>query len=502
MSLTIIYSTRLENPVFKKQLLDSCYNKDVQIIEIVNNGQYSLSKAYNIGIEQAINDIIICCHDDIILSKNFDKALLKDFKENPEAGIIGKAGSIKIPSSGIFWEEMNVTMCGHVFHQLGDEKKYLSSYSSKINGIIPVITVDGLFISFNKKKIKDNFDEYFDGFHFYDHSFCLNNGLKGVGIFVTFSFEITHRSAGETNSSFDYNRLKFIKKYNDVLPIEIPKKKIFVNSKNPIIPSKKQEKISIIIPHIHNNPILFVCIDSLIKSTTYTNYEIIIADTGSNEDTINEIKNKYKDNSKIKLIQYSYYNFAKINNDVVTNHLSADSKFILFLNNDVEFFPDNDALSRLYEVLISKNNIFSTGGRLYFSENGAIQHSGHLPYIKDNQFQITHYGLNSFYTYHTTNKNVSGNTGALLLCRRNIFEKLGMFVETTECFEDVLLTLKALTVGYLNVFVADSICLHKESQTRGQNPDMLKKLQYDYQEFLAPFIKENFEKLKGYIYQM
>lgn len=527
MSLTIIYSTRTENPNFTKQLLDSCYNKDVQIIEIINNGVYSLSKAYNIGIEQAINNIIVCCHDDISLSKGWDRAILKDFKENPEFGILGKAGSLLMDESGIYWSKMSSHMCGLVNHLIGDKPKYLSNYSSKINGIIPVVTVDGLFIAFSRSKIKHTFDEYFEGFHLYDHGMVVPNYLSGVGVGVTFSFDITHKSMGETNSEFDYNRLKFIKKYNDVLPIEIPNKKIFVNSKNPIIPSKKQDKISIIICHKDKNELLFKCVKTLILSTSYNNYEIIIADTGSSEEKLNELKNNFfidkqlsEDSTfedefnksfyeKVKLINYDYYNFAKINNNIVKNHLSTDSKFILFLNNDVEFTIDgnncdNDVISRLYEVLISKNNIFSVGTRLIFSQEGKIQHGGHFSYLnKQGNFEITHAGLNSYYSYYTSNKEVIGNTGACMMVRRNVFSKLGMFNENyTSCFEDCEINMKGIIEGYKNIFVSDAVAIHRESSTRNTDPDNLKKLQYDYQNFLAPFVQANIEKLKPYIHQI
>lgn len=508
--LTIIYSTRKENPEFTKQLLNSCFHKNVQIIEIVNNGIYSLSEAYNIGIEQSIFDIVICCHDDIFLSKNFDKAIIKDFKENPEFGIIGKAGAIRMDESGIYWTDLQSVMVGQVYHQIGDQPKYLSSYSSKFNNLIEVVTIDGLFMAFDKTKIHYTFDESVEGFHFYDHNFCISNFNKNkywsgiqCKIGVTFSFDITHKSMGETNDAFDVSRLKFVMKYNDYLPIELPEKKIYWDNKNPVIKDSKQELISIIICHIHKNDLLFTCVKSLLQSTTYKNIEIIIADTGSNDETKEEIKGFIKDDNRIKLVEYDYYNFAKINNDVVKYHLSKDSKFILFLNNDVEFLPDNDAISRLYETLISKNNTFGVGPRMYFSLNGPIQHAGHLAYIdRNNTFQITHSGLHSYYNYNRNNREVVGNTGACLLVRRAVFEKLGMFVETTSCFEDCLICMAAIKNNYFNVFTPNAVILHKESSTRNLDPDNLKKLQYDYQTFLLPYVQQNFEKLKGYTHQV
>ena len=75
---------------------------------------------------------------------------------------------------------MNQTMVGQVWHHPEGQKKWLSKYSSNFPFLIPVVTIDGLFISFNKNKIKHKFDESIGKFHFYDHSFCLPNYLDNI----------------------------------------------------------------------------------------------------------------------------------------------------------------------------------------------------------------------------------------------------------------------------------------------------------------------------------
>ncbi len=51
----------------------------------------------------------------------------------------------------------------------------------------------------------------------------------------------------------------------------------------------------------------------------YDNYEIIIADTGSDEEVIKAYDNLLND--KVRLVRYDFYNFAKINNGVVITML-------------------------------------------------------------------------------------------------------------------------------------------------------------------------------------
>ena len=44
---------------------------------------------------------------------------------------------------------------------------------------------------------------------------------------------------------------------------------------------KKQPKLAIIIPTKDNIDILFGCLDSILDKTSYINYKVYIADTGS-----------------------------------------------------------------------------------------------------------------------------------------------------------------------------------------------------------------------------
>ena len=211
--ITIIYSTHKNkdyNEKFKTHLLNSVGLNDVQILEFQNNNQYSLAEVYNSGITESIYDIIVCCHNDIKLEKNWGVKLLDDFSNNPEFGIIGKAGSCYFPESGVYWERMQQTMVGQVWHHPEGQKKWISNYSPKLPFLIPVVTIDGLFISFDKTKIKHRFDETIGKFHFYDHGFCVPNYLDGVKIGVTSSFEITHESVGQPNQEFFESKIKFV----------------------------------------------------------------------------------------------------------------------------------------------------------------------------------------------------------------------------------------------------------------------------------------------------
>lgn len=499
--ITIIYSTHKsteDNKKFQEHLLDKVGLKNVQILEYINIDQYSLTHLYNKGISESKFDIVVCLHNDVKLSKDWGKKLLSDFEKNPEFGIIGKAGSTHFPESGVYWEKMGQTMVGQVYHHPKGKDKFLSEYSPKINYLIPVVTVDGLFIAFNKTKIKHLFDETIGKFHFYDHPFCLSNYLDSVKIGVTSSFEIIHESIGQPNEEFFKSKEDFLEKFGKSLPLTLLPENPYITSvvkyKN-----KKNNRVAVIIPTKSNLDILFDCINSFYEHCNPNYFTIFIADTGSSEDEKKIISEKYSDKDNIKLIEYDYYNFAKINNDVINNHVGEKFNFILFCNNDIKLLTN--VIDSMLMTFDENVNAGTVGARLYYPDN-TIQHDGIVVvYNRSNStLGVTHFGLNSHYNFINKKRVVPGSTGALLMIRRNVFDKIGGFNETyISCFEDVELNLNCLIRGYKNYLDSNSVAYHYESKTRKEDPENMKKLHRDYAEVLFPFLKENFEKIKNYI---
>ena len=498
--ITIIYSTHKDteyNNKFRQHLLQTVGIKDPQILRYENHNEYSLSEIYNKGISESNYDIVVCCHNDIKLEKDWGKKLLKDFKDNDDYGIIGKAGSCYFPESGIYWERMSQTMAGQVYHHPEGSKKWVNNYSAKIPHLIPVVTIDGLFISFNKTKISHGFDETIGKFHFYDHSFCLPNFIDGVKIGVTSSFEITHQSVGQPNQEFWESKDKFLEKWGHMLPLDLKPTKVYV----PEIkekPLKNVGKVAIVIPTKGKVEMLKNCLDSFYTHCNPELFHIFIADTGSTDEEKKEIKNHINLCHNISLIEYNYYNFAKINNDVVKNHITKDYEFLLFCNNDIKLL--NNVIYGMLKIFKENSKTGTVGCRHHFEDN-TIQHDGIVTFLdKNKSFQVTHVNLRSYYTNSLSVKKIVGSTGALLMIRKSVFEKCDFFNENyVSCFEDVELNLKCILLGYDNYYDSNLVTYHYESQTRNEDPDNMSKLSQDYQKNLLPFVVKNLEKLKGYI---
>ncbi|WP_376786961.1 glycosyltransferase family 2 protein, partial [Planktothrix agardhii] len=72
--------------------------------------------------------------------------------------------------------------------------------------------------------------------------------------------------------------------------------------------------------------------------------------------------------------------------------------------------------------------------------------------------------------------NVSAVTGACLMCRREVFEKIGGFDEQlTVAYNDVDLCLKMLDKGYRNLYLPHVTLYHHESKSRGYEDTPEKK---------------------------
>ena len=494
--ITIIYSTHKDdnyNNNFKQHLLQTVGLKNVQILEYVNHNQFSLSEIYNRGISESEFDIIVCCHNDIKLEKDWGKKLLKDFNDNQDFDIIGKAGSCYFPESGVYWENMQQTMVGQVYHHPDGQKKWVNNYSCKLPFLIPVVTIDGLFISFNKTKIKHQFDETIGKFHFYDHLFCVPNYLDGVKIGVTSSFEITHQSVGQPNQEFWESKEKFLNKWGNKLPLDLKPSEVYIPEiKEKLI--KNIGKVAVIIPTKGNVEMLLDCIQSFYDHCNSELFNIFIADTGSTDEEKKQINNFIKSFSNIKLIEYDYYNYAKINNDVVKNHINDEYEFLLFSNNDIKIL--NNVIYGMLKNYKTYNKIGTVGARLYFKDN-TIQHDGIVAINNKGNFGVTHYDLKNYYPKSTSIKEVIGSTAALLMIKKNMFVQCNYFNENyINCFEDVELNFKTTILGYKNICDGNLVAYHFESQTRNDDPKNLEKLQYDYTNTLLPFTIKNIDKLK------
>tara|TARA_R100001163_G_C5040286_1_gene178569 strand:- start:656 stop:1348 length:693 start_codon:yes stop_codon:yes gene_type:complete len=170
-------------------------------------------------------DITIFCHDDIEIREQ-PKSFITKLKESlayPEAGFVGAAGTVKLGSDAVWWDQSRWQQGKHrgkVVHINPQGREYLTPYGPPGD----VVTLDGLFLAAKRKVIDDvglEKPEYFEGeWDFYDIHYTSQAYLKGYTNKVM-DINIFHNSRGELvgRDSWHKNRDAFIK--NNEFPIEI-----------------------------------------------------------------------------------------------------------------------------------------------------------------------------------------------------------------------------------------------------------------------------------------
>jgi GT2 family glycosyltransferase len=245
-----------------------------------------------------------------------------------------------------------------------------------------------------------------------------------------------------------------------------------------------------------NLPILFTCLDSIIKNTSKTDYNIYIGDTGSTKEeqqkTIEFIKDRFNDSKNVNLHLFNRYNFAKCNNYIVKNIVKDE--YILLCNNDIELITDSvDQLFYMHRN--ESTSIGSSGCRLIYPELDTIQHAGQFARIiknPTNEFGALHVGHRGQHTKEKYSQwePIMGNTGGFMIVSRDVYLEVGGLNESyRECFEDVEFNMNLIKCGYTNLYSDTCVCYHHESLTRGKGKmsmDMLK----DHTLNLTPFFNK------------
>ncbi|HEX8679236.1 MAG TPA: glycosyltransferase family 2 protein, partial [Chthoniobacterales bacterium] len=221
-------------------------------------------------------------------------------------------------------------------------------------------------------------------------------------------------------------------------------------------------KVCIIIPARDQIALLSRCIESVIKRTSYDNYEIVIVDNDSETTEARE----YFARTPHRLLHFSGpFNFSAMNNLAVEQ---TDAPWLLFLNNDVEVI-ETEWLTAMVEH-VQRPEVGAVGARLLYPDD-TIQHAGVVLGVGGiaqhafRGFPAESPGVNR---QLQVTRNYSSVTGACLLTRRDVFDEVGRFDEERlpVTFNDVDLCLKMRQAGYLIVYTPFAKLYHHESATR------------------------------------
>jgi glycosyltransferase involved in cell wall biosynthesis len=225
--------------------------------------------------------------------------------------------------------------------------------------------------------------------------------------------------------------------------------------------------VSLIIPTRNGFKLLKQCVESILKKTTYPNYEIIIIDNGSDDPATIKYFQKIKHISNIRILcDNRPFNYSALNNAAVKK---ANGEIIGLINNDIEVISP-DWLSEMVSHAL-RRDVGAVGACLWYPNN-TLQHGGvvlgisgwaghsHKGFPKNHLGYAGRMSLISEFT---------AVTGACLITRKSLFEKVGGLNETElqiAC-NDVDFCLRLREAGYRNIWTPYAELYHHESATRG-----------------------------------
>ncbi len=236
--------------------------------------------------------------------------------------------------------------------------------------------------------------------------------------------------------------------------------------------------VSIIIPTRDRADILGTCLNSILKKTTYSNYEIIIVDNGSVEKETELLFSRLP-KEKVRVIHNgSPFNYSKLNNLAVRQ---SRGEVICLMNNDIEILTEG-----WLEELLSfamQPEIGCIGCRLWYPD-GTLQHGGvilGLGGVANHAHKDLRKGNPGYFGRAILHQNLSAVTGACLVVRKKIYEEVnGLDEELAVAFNDVDFCLRVKEKGYRNVWTPYAEMIHHESVSRGLDTTAEK-----YQRFLG-----------------
>ena len=253
--------------------------------------------------------------------------------------------------------------------------------------------------------------------------------------------------------------------------------------------------ISIILVNYNGVDFLYDCLYSIKQFVDDPNYEIIIIDNASSDNSIKVIKDNFP---FIKLICSDInLGFSKANN-IAAKH--SQGKYLLFLNTDTILIEDTPNI--LSNYLQQNTNVGAISSRITFQDSSYQLSCGKLPsfwieffdkikYTLDRQF---HHIFSSLHNIkYSKVQEVGWLTGACLMMRRDVFEKLeGFDEEFFMYFEDKDICKRVKELGYKVMYYPKTSIIHllggsSHSVKKSVNRYYRESQLYYYQKHLGKF---------------
>ncbi len=243
--------------------------------------------------------------------------------------------------------------------------------------------------------------------------------------------------------------------------------------------------VSIIIVSYNTSQLLKNCLNSVFEKTQGLNFEVIVVDNDSKDDSCSMLE---RDFSQVKLIRSKEnLGFGRANN---LGMEQAKGKYLFLLNPDCLLI--NNSVKILYDFMENNSDCGACGGNLYDENLEKHDSFGMQTLLKDKI--ITHTPLKFIFPGkykklrgykkdfdRTKDGEVGFITGADLMLRKSVIDEVGNFDQRFFLFfEETELQNRILKAGYKIFFVAESQMYHFEAKS----PNPRKKLFMQRSEYI------------------
>lgn len=225
-------------------------------------------------------------------------------------------------------------------------------------------------------------------------------------------------------------------------------------------------KLSIITLNFKKKDLTLLCVQSLYKlyqkQFERKEFEIIVVDNLSQDGSVEYLQKVFAKEKYVGVTLLPNTENAGFGKGCNFGAEHAKGEYLLFLNNDTQVL--DTGFMGMTDFLDSRPHIGILGGRIE-NENRTPQSSAGKFYTLFNAilmiFSLQRLGL--LYNSPTTIKKVDWVTGACMMVRSSVFEKIGRFDDAIFMYyEDVELCYRAKKAGFFTYFYPHVVVLHKE----------------------------------------
>lgn len=219
-------------------------------------------------------------------------------------------------------------------------------------------------------------------------------------------------------------------------------------------------RVNIILLNWNGKELTAECIDSL-RKITYPNYEILIADNGSTDGSIQFFKERFSD---IELVENGKnLGFAEGNNAGIRRALEKGADHVLLLNNDT--IVDPAFLDELVKAIEASPSIAAVGPKVYFYDHNGKKNvisfaGGFIDYWKGKSIH-TGEKMDDMGQFDKAVE-VDYVEGSCMLVRSEAIKKVGMMDASYFLYwEETEWCVRMSKAGYKMLYVPSSKIWHK-----------------------------------------